>query len=67
MSRITIDGEEFNIPHKSIRLDALFEIVGLDPLKDRLCLVSSTRRKVTEYCCLHDMVDISEGMCFISH
>lgn len=64
--KIIVDGEEFDIPHKRIRLDALFEKVGLDPLKDRLVLVSSTHRKVIEFCCLHDVVEIFQGMCFTS-
>lgn len=64
--KIIVDGEEFDIPYKQIRLDALFKVVGLDPLKDKLMLVSSTHRKVTEFCCLHDIVEISQGMCFIS-
>lgn len=64
--KITVDGNEFDIPYNRIRLDALFEKAGLDPLKDRLVLVSSTHRKITEFCCLHNVVEISEGMCFIS-
>lgn len=64
--RIIIDGEEFDIPHNRVRLDALFKIAGLDPLKDRLMLISPTQRTVTEFCCLQDVVEISQGMCFIS-
>lgn len=64
--KIIVDGEEFDIPHKQIRLDALFKVAGLDPLKDRLMLVNSTQRKMIEFYCLHDIVEISEGMCFIS-
>lgn len=64
--KIIVDGEEFHIPHKRMRVDALLEKVGLVPDKDRLILVSSTQRKVTEFCCLYDVVEISQGMCFTS-
>lgn len=64
--QIIVDGEEIEIPYKRIRVDALLKKAGLEPGKDRLILVSSTRRKVTEFCCLHDIVEISQGMCFIS-
>lgn len=64
--KIIVDGEEFDILYKRIRLDALLEKVGLIPDKDMLILVSSIRREVTEFCCLQDIVEISQGMCFIS-
>lgn len=64
--KIIVDGEEFDIPYKRMRVDAFLEKVGLVPGKDRLILISSTQRKVTEFCCLHDVVEISQGMCFTS-
>lgn len=62
---ITVDGEEIDIPHDRIRLDALFERVGLDPLKDQLALVDS-REGITVLCCLYVVIELAEGMCFVT-
>lgn len=64
--KITVDGNELEIPHKRIRVDALLETAGLDPLKNRLVLVNSDRRKIVEFCCLMDIIEIFEGMCFVT-
>lgn len=61
---IIVDGEYKNIPHKRIRVDALFEKLGLDPSKERLALVDPDRHVVVEYCCLHDVIELFPGMCF---
>lgn len=66
MTRITIDGNEFDIPYKQIMLSGLFEKAGLDPLKDKLALVDVDRRKMVEFCCLADVVEIFEDMCFVT-
>lgn len=66
MSRITIDGNEFYIPYKRIMLDALFEKAGLDPLKNKLALVDVDCRKMVEFCCLMDIIEIFEDMCFVT-
>lgn len=65
--KIVIDGEELDIPYKRIRVDALLEKAGLDPLKDRLVLVDASRHKMVEYCCLADVVEILDNMCFTTY
>lgn len=62
--KIIVDGEEFNIPHKRIRVDVLLEKVGLIPGKDRLMLIDVEHQKITEFCCLADTIEIFEDMCF---
>lgn len=62
--KITVNGDEFEIPHKRIRLDALFEKIGLNPATHRLALVDPDRHTVIEYCCLHDVIELFPGMCF---
>ena len=64
--KITIDGVEFDIPYKRIRLDALFEVANLDPLADKLALIDASRRTTSEFCSLMYVVEIFEGMCFVS-
>lgn len=66
MMKITVDGDELEIPHKRIRVDALLEIAGLEVGKDRLALVDAGRRKMVEFCCLYDVIEIFEGMCFVT-
>lgn len=61
---IIVDGEYKNIPHKRIRVDALFEKIGLNPTTHRLALVDADRHTVVEYCNLHDVVELFPGMCF---
>lgn len=63
--KVIVDGNEIDIPHKRIRLDALFEKAGLDPLKDQLALVDS-KEGITVLCCLHVDIEIAEGMCFVT-
>ena len=65
--KIVIDGEEIDILYKQIRVDALLEKVGLDPFNDRLVLVDASRRKMVEYCCLADVVEVFENMCFTTY
>lgn len=64
--KITVDGEELEIPYKRIRVDALFEKAGLDPLKNKLVLVDPERRKMIEFCSLHGVIEIFDGMCFVT-
>lgn len=64
--KITVNGDEFEIPYKRIRLDALFEKVGLDPLEDKLALVDPDRRKMVEFCSLHYIIEIFDDMCFVT-
>lgn len=62
---ITVDGKEIDIPYKRIRLDALFEKAGLDPMKDQLALVDSSVG-VTVLSSLHLIIELAEEMCFVT-
>ena len=64
--KITVDGKEIEIPYKRIRLDALMEKAGLDPLKDTLTLIDADRGSVDVLFSLHLVIEIFEGMCFVS-
>ena len=64
--KITVDGNQIEIPHKRIRLDALFEKAGLDPMQDKLALVDPDRQTTMEFCCLHIVLEVFEGMCFVT-
>ena len=64
--KITVDSNELEIPYKRIRLDALFEKAGLDPMQDKLALVDPDGQTTMEFCCLHIVLEVSEGMCFVT-
>lgn len=64
--KITVDGQEFDIQHKRIRLDALFELVGLNPMEDKLILVNADLNTTEELCSLHLIVEVFNDMCFIT-
>lgn len=63
---ITVDGKEIDIPHKRIRLDALFEKAGLDPMEDKLVLIDAERNSTDELCSLHLVIEIFDEMCFVT-
>lgn len=63
---VTVDGKEIDIPHKRIRLDALFEKAGLDPMTDTIALVHADRCIVEQLCSLHLVIEIFDGMCFVT-
>ena len=62
--KVTVDGNEIDTQVKQIKVDALSEKAGLDPLKNRLMLVDAQRRTIVEFCCLADIIEIFEDMTF---
>ncbi|MEM9152260.1 MAG: hypothetical protein AAGB19_17635 [Cyanobacteria bacterium P01_F01_bin.3] len=71
MMQVVVEGVVLDVPYQRIRVDALMEKAGLIEHAGRsiptgnLVLIDFERRRFVEYPCLHDVIEVFQGMTFL--